>query len=68
MSVCASNSLIKGEYSKLSIVVAFSSKSLSCKTSLPVKNSYLFSFPNDKVEIFTVCLNHIELCFARFCY
>ena len=52
MSVCAFNSLPKGEYLNLFIVAAFSSKSFSGKTSLPVKK----------------LLNHTELCFAGFCY
>ena len=48
MSVCAFNSLPKGKYSIVFIVAAFSSKSVSGKTSLPVKNSYLLTFPDDK--------------------
>ena len=64
MSVCAFNSLPKDKYSYLFIVAAFSSKSFSSKTSLPVKNSYLLTSPDDKGEILVVCLNCIELCFA----
>ena len=50
MPVCASNS-------NLFIVAAFSSKYISGKTSLPVKNSYLLTFPDDKVEILAVSLS-----------
>ena len=57
MSVCAFNSLPKGEYSKLFIVAAFSSKSFSGKTTLSVKNLYLLTFPEDKTEILAVCLS-----------
>ena len=57
MSVCAFNSFSKGEYSTLFIVVAFSSNSFSGKTSLPVKNSYLLTFPDDKAEILAVSLS-----------
>ena len=64
MSVCYFNSLPNGKYSNLFIVAAFSGKSFSGKTSSPVKNSYLLTFPDDKI----VYLNHFELCFARFCY
>ena len=56
MSVCAFNYLSNEEYSDLFIVVAFSSKSFSGKTSLPVKNSYLLTFPDDKAEILAVYL------------
>ena len=55
MSVCAFNSLCKGECSYLFTVAAFSSNSFSSKTILPVKNSYLITFPDDKVEILAVC-------------
>ena len=54
MSVCDFNSLLNGEYSNHFIVAAFSSKSFSGKTSLPVKNSYLRTFPDYKAEILTV--------------
>ena len=50
------------------IVATFSNKSFSGKTSSPVKNSYLTTFPDDKAAILAVCLNHIEICFARFCH
>ena len=69
MSVCIFDCLPKGEYSNLLIVAAFSSNSSSGKTSWPVKNSYLPTFPDDRVEILAAChLNCIKLCFARFCY
>ena len=55
MSVCAFNSFPNGEYSNLFNAGAFSSKSFSGKTSLPVKNSYLLTFPDDKAEILAVC-------------
>ena len=45
MSVCAFNSLPNREYSKLFNGAAFSSKSFSGKTYLPVKNSDLLTFP-----------------------
>ena len=57
MSVCAFNSLSNGEYSNLFIVVAFSNKSSLGKTSFPVKNLYLLTFPDNKAEILTVCLS-----------
>ena len=47
MSVCAFNYLLKGEYSNLFIAAAFSGKSFSGKTSLPVKNTYLLIFLDD---------------------
>ena len=57
MSVYAFNSLVKYEYSNLFIVAAFSSKSFSGKTSLPIKNSYLLTFPDYKAEILSVSLS-----------
>ena len=48
MSVCAFNSLPNEEYSNLFIVAAFSNKFFSGKTSLPVKNSCLLEFPDNK--------------------
>ena len=68
MSVCSFNSFPNGVYSNLFNVAAFSSKSYSGKTSLPVKNSYLLKFPDYKAEILAVFLNHIEPCFTQFCY
>ena len=38
MSVCAFNSLPKGEYSNLFIVAVFSIQTFSCKTSSQAKN------------------------------
>ena len=57
MSACAFNFLPNGEYSNLFIAANFSSKSFSGKTSLPFKNSYLPTFPDDKAEISAVCLS-----------
>ena len=51
MSACAFNSLPKSQYSNLFIVAAFTNKSFSGNTSLPVKNSYLLTFPDDKTEM-----------------
>ena len=59
MSVYAFNSLPKGEYSNLFIVAAFYSNSFSEKTSLPVKNLYLLTFPDDKAEILAFCLSKL---------
>ena len=59
MSVCAFNSLHNGEYPNLFIIAAFSSKSFSGKTSLPVKNSNLLTFPDDKADILAVCLSKL---------
>ena len=50
MSVCAFNSLSNGEYSNLFNLAAFSSNSFSGKTSLPVKNSYLLTLPDEKAK------------------
>ena len=50
MPLCAFNSLLKGKYSNLFIVAAFSRKSFSSKTSLLVKHSYLLTFPDDIAE------------------
>ena len=47
MSASAFNSLPKGKYSNHLIIAAFSNKSFSGKTSLPVKNSYLLASPDD---------------------
>ena len=54
MPVCAFNSLPKGKYSNLLIVATFSSQSFSGKTSLPVKNLYLLTFPDGNAEILAV--------------
>ena len=55
--VCFFNSWPNGKYSNIFIVAAFSSKSFSGKTSLPVKKSYLLTFPDDKAEILAVFLS-----------
>ena len=57
MSLCAFNSLPKGEYSNPFVVAAFSSKSCSGKASFRVKNSYLLTCPDDKAEILVVFLS-----------
>ena len=57
MSACAFNFLSNEEYSNLIIVAAFYSKSSFGKVSLPVRNSYLLTFPDDKAEILAVCLS-----------
>ena len=59
MSVCAFNSLSNGEYSNLFNLAAFSSNSFSGKTSLPVKNSYLLTLPDEKAKILAVCLSQL---------
>ena len=51
MPLCFFNSLSNSEYSNHLIVAAFSSKSFSGKTFLPVKNSFLLTFLDDKAEI-----------------
>ena len=57
MPICAFNSLPKDKYLNFFIVATFSSKSFSGKTSLPIKNSFLLTFPDDKAEILAVCLS-----------
>ena len=57
MSVCDFNALPNGEYSNLFNATAFPSKCFSGKTPLPVKNSYLLNFLDDKVEILAICLS-----------
>ena len=57
MSVYAFNFLPKGEYSNPFVAAAFSSRLFSRKTFLPVKNSYLLTFPDDKAEILAVCVS-----------
>ena len=59
--VCAFNSLPNSEYSKLFSAAAFSKKSFLGKKSLPVKNSYLLTFPDDKAEILAVFLSKLYL-------
>ena len=57
MSVCAFNSLPNGEYSNILIAAGFSNKSVFDKTSFPVKNSYLLTFPDDKAGILAFFLS-----------
>ena len=57
MSICAFNYLTNEEYSNLFIIAAFSIKSFFSKTFLPVTNSYLLTFLDDKAEILAVCLS-----------
>ena len=57
MSVCGFHFSSKGKYSNLFIVAAFYSKSFSAKTSSPIRNSNLLTFPYDKAEILAVCLS-----------
>ena len=67
MSVCAFDSLPKGKYSNLFIVAAFSNMYFSGKTSMPVKNPILLTFPKDKAEILIISLlNCIELFLLNF--
>ena len=54
--VCLFNSLPNGEHSNLMTAAAFSDNSFSGKTSLPLKNSYLLTFPDDRAEILAICL------------
>ena len=56
MSVCFYNSLPNSEYPNLLIVAAVSKKYFCSKIYLPVKNSYLASFPNCIADILTVYL------------
>ena len=56
MSVWFFSSLLNDEYSNLLIVPAFSNKSFSGKTSLPVKLLYLPIFSDDKAKILAVRL------------
>ena len=53
MSIFAFNFLRNGEYSNLFFIAAFSDK-----ISLPVKNSYLLIFPDDKAEILAAFLSN----------
>ena len=47
MPVCYLNSLPNGEFSNLLIVAASSNSTFFGKTSSPVKNLYLPTFPDD---------------------
>ena len=69
MPVWFFNSLPDGEYSNLLIVAAFLIVLFLCKSSSLLKNSYLPTFADNKVEILAfVYLNCIELCFTLLCY
>ena len=57
MPVYPFDSLPKGEYSNYLVLAAFSSKSFPGKTSLPVKNLSLLTFPDDNAEILAVYLS-----------
>lgn len=57
MSVCFLNLLPNGEYSKILIVAVFPNSPFSGKTSSPVKNSYLPTFPDYKEEISVVSMS-----------
>ena len=57
MLVCSVYSFSYNKYSNLFNTTALSSKSFSGKTSLPVKNSYLLTFPDDKADFLPVCLS-----------
>ena len=59
MAVCFLNSLHNSEYSNLLIVAAFFNNPFSGKTSLPVKNSYLPAFPDDKPKVLAICLSRL---------
>ena len=65
MSICAFNSLSNIKYSNLFNVEAFSCKSFSGKTSLPVRISYLLTFPDNKEEFLAVSVS--KLYQALFC-
>ena len=64
MFVFTFNSVRNGEFSNLFIIAAFSNKSFSDKKYLPVINSYSLTYPDDKAKILTICISHIDLCFA----
>ena len=51
------NSVTNGEYLHLLIVGTFSESHFSSKTSSPVTNSNLPTFPDDKAEILVVYLS-----------
>ena len=46
-----------GKYSNILSVAAFSNNPYAAKIFLPVKNSYLLTFFDDKAEILAVCLS-----------
>ena len=59
MALFLFNSLPNGKCSTLLILAAFSHKACSDKTSLPVSNSYLSTFPDDNAEMLAVILFHL---------
>ena len=60
MSVCALNSLPKGEYLVFFLILAdFLRKSFSGKTSFLVIKSYLLTFPDDKADFLAVSLSKL---------
>lgn len=59
MPVCFLNSLPNDEYSNLFSIEAFSNSTFSDKTSSFVKNPYLPSFSDGKVEILAFCLSKL---------
>ena len=59
MPVCAFNSLPNGEYYNIFIGATFSFTSFSDNFYLPVKNSYLLTFPDDKAEILAIFLSKL---------
>ena len=69
-SVFFFNSQPNCEYSNLLIPAAFSNSPFSGKTSSPVKNSYLPTFPDSKAEVLAVCLSksYWALFCVWFCY
>ena len=68
MSVCFLNSLPNGEFSNLLIVAAFSVNTFPGKTSLPVQNSYIPTFHDDKADILAVCLSNLYWAFfSQYC-
>ena len=60
MSVCFLNSLPNSKYSNLLILAAVSKNYFSGKAYIPVKDSYLVSFPNCIADILTVSLFKID--------
>ena len=59
MSLCTFNLLPNGECSNPFIVAAYCSKFFSGTTSLPVKNSYLLTFLDNKAETLAVPLSKL---------
>ena len=59
MSVFCFKSLLNAEYSNLLIVAAFSNNPFSGKTSSPIKNKYLPTFPDNKAKILAVWLSKL---------